>query len=149
MLEFGALARDMFASVFVDGSVRTPAQLLAMVRAPSNLPVFVFAGDRPIGLAWLNGCAGSYAFGHFMFLRGGRGTIAREAGRRILDYWMGFADGDEPLFDVILGMVPAWNTRAIDFVVGLGLVRLGDIPKILHGHPATVLYYARSTWDHH
>lgn len=130
-------------SVFISGEVREPFALLKMMQAPSNVPVFVFRGSTVVGLAWLNNCSGSHAFGHFLFLKGGRGEFARKAGRLILEYWNAFRVGDEPLFSVILGLVPSQNVLAIRYAQDVGLTRLGDIPKILFGRTATLLYLAR------
>lgn len=111
-----------------------------MMKNPENIPVFVFSGDKCVGAAWLNGCSANIAFGHFFFLRGGRGEIARKAGKLILDYWRAFRAGDRPLFDVILGAIPSANIKAIRYAQEIGLVRLGEIPKLMNGRLTTILY---------
>ena len=132
----------MFSTVFVDGKVQTPEDFLRMMQAPANIPVFACHEGGPFGVAWLNGCSGRHAWGHFMFLKGGRGEIARRAGRLILSYWFSFG-GERPIFDVILGMVPAWNVPAVNYAIDIGLTRLGEIPKIVPGGAGTVLYITR------
>ena len=139
-IALGAQAQGVLAEIFFDGSVRNPSEFLEMMKNPENIPVFAFAGDKCIGAAWLNGCSANIAFGHFFFLRGGRGEIARKAGKLILDYWRAFKVNEKPLFDVILGVVPSVNWRATRYVQDIGFVRLGEIPKMLRGKQATIFY---------
>jgi hypothetical protein len=143
VLEFGgrAQAEGMLKHVFVDGSICTPEELLAMLKRPANVPIFIFAGRLAVGVAWLNGFSDRRTFGHFLFVKAGWGEFARRAGRLVLQYWRAFRVGDDPLFDVILGLVPSRNTLAIRFVQDIGLVRLGEIPKMLAGQTATLLYF--------
>lgn len=113
-----------------------------MMKTPANVPVFAFWGTESIGVAWLNGCSGKHAFGHFLFLRGGRGEKARKAGRLILKYWQSFEDNEGPLFDVILGLVPSANPKAVQYAEDIGLTKVGEIPRISRGRPGTLLYLA-------
>lgn len=147
VLGFGRLAgaEGLFDSVFIDGNVQTPEQFLDLMQAPANVPVFAFAGTRPIGVAWLNGCSGTHAFGHFIWLKGGRGELARSAGRLIVKYWLSWVDNGKPLFNVILGVVPAWNERAVQYAQDIGLTRLGEVPRLCRDAAGTVLYLSRET----
>lgn len=119
-----------FDTVFYDGKVVTHFDFLDTMQSPWNIPVFVFLGHKPAGFAWLNGIAGDYAFGHFCFLKALKGR-ADEAGRMIVDYWMSFKGENGELFQTIIGMVPASNVRAIEFVQRIGFVMLGSIPRML------------------
>ena len=75
-----------------------------------------------------------------MLVRGGRGDIAHRAGKLVLDYWRAFVVGNRPLFDVILGIIPSANNRAVEFVQRIGFVKLGEIPKMLRGQTAALFY---------
>jgi hypothetical protein len=145
LLGFAARAANehVLETVFADGAVRTPQDFLEMMQEPDNVPIFVFSGQECVAAGWLNGCAGNAALGHFIVLRAGRGEIARQAGKLVLNYWCSFRVLDKPLFDVILGIIPSENYRAIRFAREIGLTELGEIPKLLHGKPATLLYLAR------
>ena len=142
-----AMTDGSFASVFVDGAVTTPEQCLVVLKKQNNIPAFFFVGKQPIGVAWINGCSDNRAFGHFMFLRRAWGKHTAKAGKIVLDYWFSFRAGDDKLFDVILGVVPSQNTRAVEYVKKLGFVVLGDVPKMLRTatekKPATIVYLAR------
>ena len=139
-LALGAQAQGVLETVFMDGTVNDAYDFLEMMQKPENLPVFVFSGTECVGAGWLNGCIGRVAFAHFLLLRNGRGQFARRAGKLVLNYWRSFKTGNESLFEVIIGVVPSENDRAISFVQELGFVRLGEIPKMLRSKPATLLY---------
>lgn len=116
------------------------------MKEPANVPVFFFLGTDPIGVAWLNHHSGTKAFAHFLFLRKAWGEHTLKAGRVGLEYWFSFKVGDEPLFDVILGLIPSDNRRAIGFVRRLGFSVLGEIPKMFRFGDTlsgTVVYLAR------
>lgn len=145
LLKVGALAQEqgVLETVFTDGSVRTGSDFLASMQSPLNIPVLAFHGMDPCGVAWLNGCGKYYAFGHFLFLRGQRGEIARKAGTGILEYWFSFKLGDRAMFDVILGLVPSVNERAVRYAEDIGLRRLCTVPRMLRGQEATLLIIER------
>jgi hypothetical protein len=135
--------------VFLEGGVTTPEDLVEMFKRPVNLPVFAFRGREPIGFAWLNGLSGSRAFAHFCMLDAARGREAFRAFRLFLAYWMSLSSGGEPIFDTLLGVVPAKNELAIRFVEMCGCVRVGEIPQMIQDAytgekvSAVILYYSR------
>lgn len=126
--------------MFIHGNVQTPMAFLETMKEPTNLPVFVFKGTDPVGVAWLNTVTESHALGHFLYLREGRGEFGRKAGRLILEYWRSWAHDGERLIPVILGIVPSANPKAVQYAQDIGLTKLGEIPKMIHGRPATILY---------
>ena len=142
-----AISEGTFDSVFVESRVAKPEHFLAVMKQPANVSVFFFVGTDPIGVATLTGCHGNRAFGHFLYLRRAWGKYTEQAGRLALDYWFSFKVGDAQLFDVILGIVPSANVRAIDYVQRIGLKVLGEIPKMVRvngaAKPATVVYISR------
>lgn len=135
--------QGVLETVFINGGVTSSEDFLWTMQRPTNLPVFAFVNKICIGVAWLNNISGNHAFGHFLFLKGGRGETARDAGKLILKYWLAFSAEDGPILDVVLGLVPSFNERAIKFVQDLGMTKLGEIPKIAKGGPGTLLYLAR------
>lgn len=135
--------------VFYSGNVRTARDFIFVMKSQNNLPVFVRDKDGYVGFAWLNNLNGNNAMPHFCFFKGRRGELAIEAGKKILQYWFSFPGEGGPLFDVLVGMVPDFNTRAIEFVKKLGAIELGSIPKLAYNgftqgkHGMTMLYYLR------
>jgi hypothetical protein len=135
--------------VFLEGGVTTPEDLVEMFKKPSNLPVFAFRDRESIGFGWLNGLAGDRAFAHFCMLEAARGREALRAMRLFLSYWMSLSAGGEPIFDTLLGVIPAVNERAIRFVEKCGCVRVGEIPQMMRDAytgervSAIILYYSR------
>lgn len=125
-----AIQDGTFWRVFVDSPIDSPETFLNAMKSPANVPVFFFVGTDPIGVAWLNGCNGSRAFAHFLFLRKAWGKHTLQAGKIGLEYWFSFKVGDESLFDVILGVIPSRNERAVGYVRRLGFSVLGNVPKM-------------------
>lgn len=117
-------------SVFSEGGVKTPDDFIKMMKSPQNLPVFVLVDKKISGLAWINGCVENRAFGHFCFFKEVWGTRSLEMGKAVLKYWFSFPGNDGPLFDIILGMTPGGNKKALGFITRLGFERVGEIPKM-------------------
>lgn len=134
--------------MFYEGKIQNVDQFIQMMKNPVNIPVFVFKGYVPIGFAWLNGASGYHAFGHFCFMQSAWGKASKEAAELILHYWLAFArDDGAPVFDVILGTIPSFNTRAIEFVQKIGFVKVGQIPLMVRVRgerdDAVIFYYSR------
>ena len=95
------------------------------MQRPSTVAVFVLRGRRVIGFAYLNGFQGNMAFGHFCFMRECHDTVD-DIGRQIMSYWTG------PLgVDYVMGVVPGFNDRAMDFVQRIGFKRVGEVPDMI------------------
>ena len=127
-------------TVFIDGSVRDEDEFLEVVQRKSNVVVFALRLGELLGVAWLNGWQGKSAYGHFCFMREAsvsQSTI--EMGREIIRYWLSF-----PTVEFILGVVPAFNTLAINFVQSIGFKKVGAIPGMIEGpkgRAAAVIFY--------
>jgi hypothetical protein len=130
--------------VFSRGEVKNSQEFIQLMKHPNNLPLFVVIDKQIKGVAWLNHVSGNYAFGHFAFFKETWGKT-KEMGEAIIDYWFSFPGENGPLFDVIVGMVPSKNPRAIRFVEKLGFTQLKpDIPAIYPDCGATILYRQRN-----
>jgi len=127
------------------GKETGPDEFIRLVKAPYNLPVFpVINGENaPAGVAYLNNVVGNHAFAHFVFAKEVWGKKTTEMGQALLRYWFNFADGQ---LDVILGNVPAANSRAVRFVERLGFTNLGEVPYLANNGAATVLYCTHENW---
>tara|TARA_R100001530_G_scaffold20511_3_gene17089 strand:+ start:1201 stop:1743 length:543 start_codon:yes stop_codon:yes gene_type:complete len=121
-----------FQHVFYEGDIRTPPDFLAMMKLQSNIAVFAFKENRPVGFAWLNGVMKNIAFAHFCFLKDSWGKDTVEAGKQIIDYWQKFRNqGGDPLFDVLFGVTPSGYGSALKYIQRLGFVRMGVVPGML------------------
>lgn len=143
-----SIVEGTFSRVFYDGPVTDPDSFMLAMQDSGNVPIFVFRGGDPIGAAWLNGCSGNRAFGHFFLLRSAWGRSTVEAGRMALEYWFGFRQGGQRVFDVILGVTPTENAHAVRFAERIGMTVLGSIPNMIRDRSgrlsaATVSYATR------
>lgn len=132
--------------VFQAKEVKTEDEMIRYLKDPSNMVVFVFVDGEPAGVAWMNGIRGNYGNGHFCFLSKAWGHYTESMAREILDYWFSLSLNGKPIFDVVIGKIPDWNRKAINFIKKLGFVELGVIPKIEQGHGVSINYLERETW---
>ena len=142
-----AVEEGTFDRVFLDGSISGPDAFLYAMKQPENVPVFFFVGKEPVGVACLTNCQGNRAFGHFLYLKSAWGKFTEQAGRLALDYWFSFKVESRQLFNVILGVIPSENVRAVDYVQRIGMTMLGEVPKMVQSgsalKSATVVYISR------
>ena len=146
--------RDLFRTMVADGTINTvfyeggmdsPEKLLALLKSPNNIPVIVMVDGVVGGLAWLNGVKNNFAFAHFCFFKNVWGKHSKEIGEELLRYWFSFPGKDGPLFDVLIGLIPAFNKHATRYTEDIGFVRLGEIPKMVrHKTSMVVLYKLRN-----
>ncbi|MDI6741620.1 MAG: hypothetical protein QMD11_02680 [Smithella sp.] len=111
--------------VFYDGAVKTAEDFARFMKLPGNYPVFVMDPEKQkiVFAAWLNGVSANAAYAHFFGL--GRGSYRPELSNMIVGYWEKMN-----LFSVILGVLPAQNSRAIHVAVDCGFEILGAIPGL-------------------
>lgn len=128
-------------TVFYSGKMNSPEELVFMMQDSINLPVVVLVDGKISGLYWLNGVASNYAFGHFCAFKETWGKCTKEIAKKVMDYWFSFTDKDGFLLDVIIGMVPEFNERAIRYVEEFGFKRVGSIPKMANKEHSVVLLY--------
>ena len=118
--------------VFYESGVKNEEEFLKWVKNPNNLMVFPIREDKLMGVAWINGINGNYAFGHFAFFKESAGKYTIDMGKEILDYWFSIPGDDGPLFEVILGLIPEFNQKALHYIEKLGFERVGRIPRIVN-----------------
>jgi len=119
------------------------ARFVRFMKDPGNLPVFILVGGGLMGVGWLNNIKSNYAMGHFAFVKRSWGERSLDMGRRILKYWFSFPGDYGPLFDVLIGNIPAQNRAAIRYIKKLGFVEVGEIPHIAEGGAMSVSYIER------
>lgn len=110
--------------MFYEGTIKTADDFLAMLKSPATVAVFALDGTKAAGLAYLNQFQGNQAFGHFCFMRG---SDAETIGREIVhNYWCKALG-----IEFVMGVVPGFNKRAMDFVQRIGFTRVGSIPDMI------------------
>lgn len=136
--------------IFSDGLIDNAEDFVKYAKTNSNLPVFAFIDKKIVGLAWLNSISGKHAFGHFAMLKNIWGKDTTEVGKEIIKYWFALPGvNGGPLFEVILGLVPTVNQRAIKYIQRIGFKTLGSIPSMLYSKadesykPATLSFIER------
>ncbi len=128
-------------TVFYDGKVNSPEELVSLMKDPINLPVVTLVDKKISGIYWLSGVSNNYAFGHFCAFKNAWGKYTKEIAQRVLDYWFSFPSKDGFLFDVIIGMIPEFNERAIRYAEDIGFSRVGAIPKMANKKYSVVILY--------
>jgi len=135
----------LLKKTFWEGSVVDQAQFIGMVKNPNNQVVLFFEDENCVGLAWLSAVTSNYAFAHFCLFREIWGRSVN-IGKTCMDYWFSWPDKDDgPLLDVIVGIMPGFNTWAHKYVEKLGWIRLGIIPGMFRdktrNREDAVIYY--------
>jgi hypothetical protein len=143
---FHKLVSDgLLKTVFYDGRMTSPDGMVSMLKDPLNIPVVVLVDGIISGLWWINGVKSNYALSHFFCFRETWGVCTKEIGEAVLNYWFSFPGDDGPLFDVLIGMVPGFNEKAIQYAEEVGFNRVGTIPKMVNKeYPMVILYRMRN-----
>lgn len=146
---FARIVRDGLKDIiFHAGDVTTENQFLARMKASTTSMYVVYADDIEAGLIWLTHFEGKSCRVHFTSFSEVWGmdtvSIGRDAIRQVL--YMRDASGDY-VFDVLLGLIPAQNIRAVKWLAKVGLVQACMIPNALwngdESIPGTLLYLTR------
>jgi hypothetical protein len=123
--------QGLIGIVFNDGRIANAEQFLKMAQNKNTLLHTTWNDEnKPLLVAWLTDFGKNYAFGHFVFFKETWGRITREIGHQTIEYWWGFKENGNHIFDVILGYIPNTNKMAINFIKNMGFTIVGEIPKI-------------------
>ncbi len=135
--------------VFSHGEMKSVFDFIAMMKSGKILPVLTYDTSTgvPVAFGWLSHMELSLGFGHFVFLRELWGTGAcAEIHRDIFDYWFNTLG-----LNLILGLIPSFNTHAIKFAADLGSVILGPIPHLVNvggsGAPGVLGYITKEMFN--
>ena len=125
-----------FELLFYEGTIKTGDEFVQLMQNPSNVPVFAFMETECIGFAWLNGMAGTMAYGHLCSLNKSlikslKRHYIYKMGRMFMDYWFSFPGKDGPLFEFLFAMIPGFNNPAMNYLERLGWNHLGSVPQML------------------
>ena len=132
------------AKVFRVSEVADGADFIDYMRMPGNLPVLFFADDQtPLGMAWLNGVSGNHAFVHHALLKASWGRLTDAIAKVALGYWFGMRGASGFQLDVLVGMTPSVNSKAVKYLQRVGFTVVGQIPQMAEGEPMTISYLER------
>lgn len=124
---------DSIKSIFWDGKVKSHEDFIDYFKSPRNLPVFVFIDSAPCGYAWINNIGMGHACSHFCVFKEFWGSDhKKEIFESVMSYWFGFKDSNGYLFDTLIGMIPKFNTHAINYVQENGFNLVGEIPNMVN-----------------
>lgn len=115
--------------VFCDGTVADATAFALEMSAPHVHPFLLFWRGEPCGIFWLTNLEGRSCRVHFA-LHAEYALLAREIGRASLRILLhGDSGFDSICFDVVVGMVPECNMRAINLAKKSGFRYVGTIPN--------------------
>ena len=115
--------------VFCDGTVRDAERFVDEMNAPHVHPFCIFADNELAAIVWLTNLEGKSCRVHFAVFAQ-HGIYSRYLGSTMREYLLKMRyDNGEYCFDVLLGMVPAENIRAVNVVKKAGFIYNGRIPK--------------------
>jgi len=136
--------QGLLKTTFWEGSVIDFGQFIGMSKKPGNHMVLFFEQKRCVGFAWLSAVTSNYAFAHFCLFKEIWGRSVN-IGKTCVDYWFSWPGDNGPLLDVIVGLMPGFNTRAHKYVEKLGWIELGTIPGMFRdkdrNREDAVIYY--------
>jgi hypothetical protein len=136
-------------AVFSTGDIKNRNDFLRYMKQRGVLLHVIHVGKETAGINWLDNFDRKTAFMHFCVFSefwGDTEFIGRQTLQQLIH--MKGADGDF-VFDLFKGLVPVWNTRAIDFSLECGGVNLGTVPKAVWNHEkgasedAAFIYFTR------
>lgn len=121
-------------TVFCDGSIRSALDFLGKMKDPRGQLFLVveikevkqglMSGKtiREVAIIWLNDFQARWCQFHFCVFSNAWGDGVEEIGREVIRQIMTMKtnDGSRYLHDMILGIVPAWNDRAVEYVKEVG-----------------------------
>jgi len=111
-------------TVFYNGTISSVGDFIQYLRRGDVYPVVIFDTETETfcGVAWINNVNEGTAQAHFCTVNGGNSV---EVGLEVMGYWNKFCE----FINVIVGIIPEGNLRAINFVQKLGFVEVGMIPE--------------------
>jgi hypothetical protein len=134
--------------VFYAGHIDSPEAFLRYMKRPDVWLYVFLVGDEVAGFTWLDGMEDRSCFNHFCVFKEFWGdTIC--LGKTVLNRLMNMNKDGVYAFDLFKGLVPAWNTHAIEFAIKCGGKKLGLLPKAVwnaekqRSEDAVFIYYTR------
>lgn len=133
-------------TVFLDGSVKDEDQFLDMMMYLDNA-LWILNVEKEIGgVVWLNNFEKKRAWFHFCFFSNIWGKNTVEIGKECISTLLGLKKGDEYEFDLLTGIVPERNEKALKWCSKMNFKILGRLPSgvwndELQQSEAGIIYY--------
>jgi hypothetical protein len=118
-------------TVFRDGTIRSREDFLQSVVSGYNLLYLVTAGDNPepAFVCWLNNLNGKMAMMHWSCFSRFWGDCSDDVGKFAIDKLIHMKDMEgRYILDVLIGLIPISNERAIDFSQRVGGTLAAVVP---------------------
>ncbi len=116
--------------VFCDGSITSAFEFITLMKKCLPTLWIKTEDNTPAALCWLANIDRGIGFSHFVFFKEMWGTgdclgIAKD----MQDFWYNIIN-----INLILGVIPAFNTYAINFMSNLGVIFTPPIPHLVNVH---------------
>lgn len=115
-------------TVFFDGCVQDEHQFLQMMKFGHNSLFVVKVDDHISGIVWLNNFEARFAWFHFCFFSNVWGEDTTKIGKYCVLELLHMENGDGYLFDMLCGLVPESNAKAINWCHKMNFEILGRLP---------------------
>lgn len=124
---------EIVYKLFYDGSVRNTRDFRKFMRNPENEIFFVKFNGREVGFFWLNHFRQKSFFINYCLYREFLGETALTISNICIDYIFKRTNSDgDFLVDVLLGLTPANNQLAVNFLLKNDMTILGKVPGFLY-----------------
>lgn len=114
--------------VFMDGSVRNENDFLRIMKIGRNSLFVVEVDDEVSGIVWLNNFEERFAWFHFCFFSNIWGQDTVRVGRYCVNELLYLENNEGYLFDMLCGIVPENNSKAINWCHKMRFEILGRLP---------------------
>lgn len=124
---------ETMKKLFYDGSVRNTTDFIKFFRDGEKEIFFVEYDGKEVGFFWLNKFRHKSAFINYCFYKEFWGEKALEISKQTIDFAFSRKNSEgEHLTDVLLGLTPANNKLAIQFLLKNGMTVSGKVPGFLY-----------------
>lgn len=141
---YDLMERDGTAeTVFFDGMIKNGQDFLNYIKSPGVVLLVANSKDTPVGCGWLNGFESNTARAHFCLFSEGWGGNSVNIGKKMVEKAISIFG-----LDMLIGMIPSINERAINFSLACGAKLAGEFPfgsvdASGKSYRTTILYYVR------
>jgi RimJ/RimL family protein N-acetyltransferase len=122
-------------TLFHDATINSAEEFRLHVTDPRQLFWIIYSEEdkEPIAFFWLNRVEKTHAYCHFaFFVKYWGNPITVEAGKQAMALLLTVQEGhDKPAFHTIMGMVPASNLFAIEYLKRVGLKHSLAVPNLM------------------
>lgn len=130
-------------SMFFDGGIKNVSDFLTYMKSNNVLFLTLNIDGKTAGFGWLSHFDQKMARGHFCIFKEFWGRPIHDAFNEMAGQILQYTG-----LDLIMGIIPSVNIKAVKFVLKCGYRLVGEIPcgcidKDGNPLPSTIVYYAR------